>query len=105
MSPNPSRFPLGAGLILLAASAAHAADAPQVYSLSPADRAAAIDDAASGRTGLGAGGDRQIHGEFGVTVGTGGARSVYGVAQIPLGDNAGATVAFEDSRWGSRRYR
>ena len=44
-----------------------------------------------------------IHGEVGAMIGSYGTRSVYGVAQIPLGDNAGATVAFESSRFGYPR--
>jgi len=44
-----------------------------------------------------------IHGEVGAAIGTNGMRSLYGVAQIPLGDNAAATVAFESSQYGSRR--
>lgn len=44
-----------------------------------------------------------IHGEVGAAIGTNGMRSLYGVAQIPLGDSAGATVAFESSRFGYRR--
>lgn len=47
-----------------------------------------------------------IHGEVGAAIGTNGLRSLYGVAQIPLGDNAGATVAFESSQYGyGRRAR
>ena len=44
-----------------------------------------------------------IHGEVGAMVGSNGLRSLYGVAQIPLGDSAAATVAFESSRFGYRR--
>jgi hypothetical protein len=44
-----------------------------------------------------------IHGEVGAAIGTNGLRSLYGVAQIPLGDNAAATVAFESSQYGYRR--
>jgi hypothetical protein len=51
----------------------------------------------SARAGLG------IHGEFGVMIGSYGTRSVYGAAEIPLGDSAAATVSFESSRFGYRR--
>jgi hypothetical protein len=51
------------------------------------------------RAGLGGSPGKQVHGEMGVMVGTHGARSIYGAAAIPLGDNAGATVSFESSRW------
>ena len=44
-----------------------------------------------------------IHGEVGAMVGSNGLRSLYGVAQSPLGDSAAATVAFESSRFGYRR--
>lgn len=48
-------------------------------------------------------GGRGIHGEVGVMIGTGGSRGAYGVAEIPLGDNAGAVVSFESSRFGGTR--
>jgi len=41
--------------------------------------------------------DRQIHGEVGASVGSGGYRSAYGVATIPLGDSSSATVAISSS--------
>jgi hypothetical protein len=44
-----------------------------------------------------------IHGEVGVMIGSQGARGVYGTADIPLGENAGATVSFESSSFGHRR--
>ncbi|WP_010185955.1 hypothetical protein [Sphingomonas sp. PAMC 26605] len=44
-----------------------------------------------------------IHGEVGAAIGTNGLRSLYGVAQVPLGDNAAATVAFESSQYGYPR--
>ena len=46
---------------------------------------------------------RGIHGEVGVMIGSHGTRGVYGTAEIPLGDNAGATVSFESSRYGYGR--
>ena len=46
---------------------------------------------------------RGIHGEVGAMIGSRGSYSVYGTADIPLGDNAGATVSFETSRFGYRR--
>lgn len=48
---------------------------------------------------------RGIHGEMGVMIGSNGTRGVYGTAEIPLGDNAGAIVSFESSRFGYRRSR
>lgn len=47
--------------------------------------------------------DRRIHGEVGMMIGTNGARGIYGTAAIPLGDNAGAVVSIESSRFGYRR--
>lgn len=48
---------------------------------------------------------RRIHGEMGVMIGSNGTRGAYGTADIPLGDNAGATVSFESSRFGYPRSR
>lgn len=50
-----------------------------------------------------AGGDRQIHGSVGMMIGTGGARGVYGTAQIPVGENGEAMIAFENTRFGRSR--
>jgi hypothetical protein len=36
-------------------------------------------------------------------IGSHGTRGIYGTAEIPLGDNAGAVVSFENSRFGYRR--
>lgn len=51
------------------------------------------------------GSDRRIHGEVGAMIGTGGARSLYGTAAIPLGENGGAIVSFENSRFGDGHRR
>lgn len=53
----------------------------------------------SDKAGLG------IHGEVGVAVGSNGLRSTYGVAAIPLGDNAGAVVSFESTQFDGYRRR
>ena len=42
--------------------------------------------------------DRRPHGEVGVMIGTGGARGIYGVTSVPLGENGWATFGFENSR-------
>ncbi|MFT3976400.1 MAG: hypothetical protein QM688_04710 [Sphingomonas bacterium] len=47
--------------------------------------------------------ERRIHGEVGVMIGSNGTRGAYGTAAIPLGDNAGAVVSFESTRFGYRR--
>jgi hypothetical protein len=62
---------------------------------------ATVDAARAGLGGAGTGG-RQIHGEVGAMIGTGGARDFYGTAAIPLGDHAGAVVSVESSRYGPR---
>lgn len=102
-------------LALLPAAALSAqavpADDPNTLSLSDAQKQELLAhntetsvDAA--RAGLGNGSPgRQIHGEIGAMVGTHGTRGIYGTAAIPLGDNAGATVSFEDSRYGYGRHR
>ena len=41
--------------------------------------------------------DRKIHGEIGAGVGSGGYRSAYGVATIPIGKSTTATVAISSS--------
>ena len=48
---------------------------------------------------------RGVHGEVGVMIGSHGTRGIYGTADIPLGDNGGATISFESSRFGYRRSR
>lgn len=64
------------------------------------------DSVDAARAGLGNGAPgRQIHGEIGAMVGTHGARSVYGTAAIPLGNNVGAVVSFEDSHYSYGRHR
>lgn len=46
---------------------------------------------------------RGIHGEVGFMIGTNGTRGAYGTADIPLGENARATVSVESSTFGYRR--
>lgn len=83
---------------------------PDVRRISDAERAAILDSATPESAALARGEDpaserlgRGIHGEVGVMIGTGGARALYGIAEIPLGDNAGAIVSFESSRFGYPR--
>lgn len=49
--------------------------------------------------------DGRIHGEVGFGIGTGGYRSVFGAAIVPLGDNGVAAFSFEQTNFGRRRYR
>lgn len=100
-----------AALALPAAAQAAAPGGGQVYALSDAQkaqvleagRAAVIDGTLPSPPGSAA--DRQVHGEFSAMVGTGAARGVAGTAAIPLGQNGGAVISFENSRFGNRRYR
>ncbi len=94
-----------------------AAAEEQIYRLSAAEREATI-AAASNRAetpallpapdlsdlrgpslyGDGVKRDKQVHGEVGMSVGTGGARGFFGTAVVPLGDNATATVSFSQGQ-------
>lgn len=93
-------------LLLLLASAGPALADPVTLSLSDAEKEALISRnaeadlaaplySAPGSARLA---DRRPHGEVGVMVGTGGARGVYGVTSVPLGDKGWATFGFEQSR-------
>ncbi len=101
--------------IAVSAPATPAYAEPQVYRLTPAEREAAI-AAASHRTdtdtpallpdpgrdrvlesSLYAGDerpDRRVHGEVGMTIGTGGTRGIYGTTVAPLGETGTAAFAF-----------
>ena len=106
---------------LIAAAPALAAPAPpapepagQVYRLAPEEIArladappppfdplfdrSLYDDARQQR-------DRRVHGEVGAFVGSGGARGVFGTAEVPLGDRGFATFSFEDRHDDSRGLR
>lgn len=47
---------------------------------------------------------RQVHGEVGVAIGTGGYREAYGTAIYPLGDEGVAAISLDFVDWGKRRY-
>lgn len=85
---------------------APAADTIQIHRLTPAQieaaRASAQEHSADGVLDPGVPGDRAIHGEIGAMIGTGGSRGLYGTAAIPLGDNGGAVISFDNERWGRR---
>lgn len=103
------------GIALLAAVPAHAmaqaagGDTGRIIALTPEQKADVLNNGteasvAAARAGIApGGGDRQVHGEIGAMIGTGGARGIFGTAAIPLGDNAGAVVSFESSRYGRSR--
>ncbi len=111
MTINRSTLTLRFGCLLAAAmlfAPGMAAAEPTTYSLTPEQKAAILDagtenGAEAARAGKGAG--ARIHGEVGGFVGTSGARGAYGTAAIPLGDNAGAIISFEKSRFGDTRRR
>ncbi len=46
---------------------------------------------------------RKVHGEMGVSIGTGGYRSGYVVTHIPIGETGGATIALSKTDYGSLR--
>ena len=89
-------------LVLLLVVAAPAT--AQVHGLSPAEKSAAI-EAASLRPDADNPAllpaltqDRSPHGEVGAMIGSGGARGIYGVIGVPVGDNGRATFVFSDTR-------
>jgi len=50
--------------------------------------------------------DRGVHGEVGVAIGTGGYRSVFGAAALPLGQSGLFAFSFENSQFDQgRSYR
>ena len=72
--------------------------------LSDEERDRILNDNTKRRDDLGRGGLLDgVHGEVGVMIGSHGTRGIYGTADVPLGDNAAASVSFESSRFGYRR--
>lgn len=47
----------------------------------------------------------QLHGEFGIGMGTGGYREIFGTGIYPLGVDGVAAVTFDFVDWGNRRDR
>ncbi len=110
--PAGTSLALAVGLLFWATGAAAQTAAPDnvgTLTLSDSQKADLLAhnteaDVDAARAGLGSGNPgRQIHGELGAMIGTNGARGIYGTAAIPLGDNAGAIVSFESSRYGRHR--
>jgi len=91
-------------LLLSIGQMAHAQET--VVQLTPEQREKALDAAAIGAVsepainGLPTG--RQIHGEVGVAIGTGGMRSVYGAMEAPIGADGSASFSFENTRFNGR---
>jgi len=80
-----------------------------IVSLTPEQREAALEAGATRAAAdlSGGAGDRRVHGEMGVEVGTGGERAIYGTAVVPIGQNAVAAFSYEqgqDARWKGRRH-
>jgi hypothetical protein len=46
----------------------------------------------------------QLHGEVGVSVGTGGYREIFGTGIYPLGTDGVAAISLDFVDWGNRRY-
>ena len=87
--------------LLLAASVPAYAD-PVTLSLTDAEKEALIAGKAADDLAMLADSprliDRRPHGEVGVMIGTGGARGIYGVTSVPIGDNGWASFGFENSQ-------
>jgi hypothetical protein len=108
--------PLLASSLALPGTALAAPDQPWTpmaseHRLSPDEIEMVLDDAARKREPAQSFDDSlppPIHGEIGFTVGTGGYRSAYGTAVVPLGGDGVAIVSFGTDRLGSNhdyRYR
>ena len=115
-------LPAAMALTVLACGPAFASDAPQAAvettgpianersddvaaQISDYIRESAQADAAEGANTIAPPArDRAVHGEAGFSVGTGGYRSAYGVAVMPVGKNGTATVGISDTRYGKSRW-
>ena len=92
-------------MVLLGAMAPAAAAPEPVQRLSDAEVARVLDDAARKREAAEAAvpvRKRLVEGEVGVEIGSGGYRSVYGSAFVPIGEEGGALVTFSDQSGGDR---
>jgi len=65
------------------------------HRLSEAEVAAILDQAEARRQAISAPLPRQIEGEIGVGIGTGGYREAFGTAVIPLGQSGTAIISFD----------
>jgi hypothetical protein len=97
------------------ASAPPAAPLPSEHRLSDAEVNKVLDAAAKKREASTQPGDElidqqgdtpapQIHGEVGVAIGTGGYRSAFGTAVVPLGGDGVAIMSFDTSNFGSHGH-
>jgi hypothetical protein len=94
-------------LMLIAAPAAALADTVTLTAeqAEAAKEAGAARNARNAQLGLEPGQDKAIHGEMGVAIGTGGYRSMYGTAIVPLGDNATLGLSFANEQYRAGPYR
>ena len=91
-------------IILVGAMAPVAAAPAPVQRLSDAEVARVLDEAARKREAAEAAAPepkRLVHGEVGVEVGSGGYRSVYGSAFVPIGEEGGAVVSVSSQSGGN----
>jgi hypothetical protein len=102
---------LSAALLVPAAAAAAPDQSapPSEIRLSDAEKEKVLEDAAASKRGgpvpiaqEDAPQTPQVHGEVGVTIGTGGYRSIYGTAFGPLGDQGVAAISLETTDFGDR---
>lgn len=80
--------------------------APSERRLSDAEIERVLDAAAAKREASEQAGDqpgRQVHGEVGVSIGTGGYRSVFGTAVVPVLSDGVAILSFETTDFGTQR--
>ena len=70
-----------------------------------AKEAGATQNARDATLGLEPGRDRTVHGEMGVAIGTGGYRSMYGTAIVPLGESATLGLSFANEQFNNRNGR
>ncbi len=99
-------------LIALALILAPAAASAGTLALSPEQVEAAKEDGArrhahDASLGIEPIRERAIHGEVGITVGTGGYSAIYGTAVAPLGGSGFVAITLADERggnFGRRRY-
>ena len=111
----PVLRPLLLALALLLPSTAHAlapqatlppAPLPSEHRLSDAEVEQVLDTAARKRETSELLGDqpaRQVHGEVGVSIGTGGYRSAFGTAVVPIAGEGAAILSFDFTDLGTQR--
>jgi hypothetical protein len=68
-----------------------------------AKEAGAARNAEAAAMGLEPGRDRAVHGEMGVAVGTGGYKSMYGTAIVPLGESSTLGLSYYNEQYGNGR--